>query len=79
MYQVSLLPIPPPAENLVAAFQHNPAATLLAAAADCAGGRVMLEALETGTDGVLLQTDSAAEVGGRAALCCVCVVCCVGA
>ncbi|PRW34003.1 3-dehydroquinate synthase-like protein isoform X1 isoform A [Chlorella sorokiniana] len=51
-----------PAENLVAAYQANPGATLLAAAPDCAAGRVMLEALEAGTDGVLLQTDSPAEV-----------------
>lgn len=51
-----------PAENLVAAYQGNPGATLLAAARDCATSRVMLEALEAGTDGVLLQTDSPAEV-----------------
>ncbi|KAL4423284.1 hypothetical protein ABPG77_004553 [Micractinium sp. CCAP 211/92] len=51
-----------PAENLVAAYQHNPRATLLAAARDAASGRVMLEALEAGTDGVLLRTDSPAEV-----------------
>lgn len=44
-----------PAENLVAAFQGG-AATLLAVARDAAGGRVMLEALEVGTDGVVLQT-----------------------
>ena len=56
-----------PAENLVAAFQGNSRATLLAAAPDCAASRVMLEALETGTDGVLLQTDSPTEV--RAVLC----------
>ncbi len=46
----------------MAAYQANPGATLLAAAPDCAAGRVMLEALEVGTDGVLLQTDSPAEV-----------------
>ncbi|KAL4436765.1 hypothetical protein ABPG75_003904 [Micractinium tetrahymenae] len=51
-----------PAENLVAAYQHNPRATLLAAAPDAASSRVMLEALEAGTDGVLLRTDSPAEV-----------------
>lgn len=51
-----------PAENLVAAYQHNPRATLMAAAPDCASSRVMLEALEAGTDGVLLRTDSPAEV-----------------
>lgn len=59
-------PPPPqiiPAENLVALYQANPAAQLLAAAPDCASGRIMLEALEAGTDGVLLQTDSPAEVG----------------
>jgi hypothetical protein len=53
-----------PAENLVAAYQHNTGATLLAAAADCAGGRVMLEALQAGAAGVLLRTDSPAEVSG---------------
>jgi hypothetical protein len=52
-----------PAENLVAAYAGNTGATLLAAAPDCASGRTMLEALEAGTDGVLLQTDSPAEVG----------------
>lgn len=51
-----------PAENLVAAYQRNSGATLLAAAPDCAASRVMLEALEAGTDGVLLRTDSPAEV-----------------
>ncbi|KAL4858177.1 3-dehydroquinate synthase [Chlorella vulgaris] len=51
-----------PAENLVAAYAGNTGATLLAAAPDCASGRTMLEALEAGTDGVLLQTDSPAEV-----------------
>lgn len=51
-----------PAENLVAAYQRNPRATLLAAARDAASSRVMLEALEAGTDGVLLRTDSPAEV-----------------
>lgn len=56
-----------PAENLVAAYQHNPRATLLAAAGDAASGRVMLEALEAGTDGVLLRTDSPAEVRCRCA------------
>ena len=60
-----------PAENLVAAFQGNSRATLLAAAPDCAASRVMLEALEAGTDGVLLQTDSPAEVRD-AAVCCAC-------
>ena len=58
-----------PAENLVAAYQANPGATLLAAAPDCAAGRVMLEALEAGTDGVLLQTDSPAEVRGKRLVC----------
>ena len=52
----------------MAAYQRNPKATLLAAAPDAAAARVMLEALEAGTDGVLLRTESAAEVG--AALIC---------
>lgn len=51
-----------PAENLVAVYQQNGGATLLAATPDAASGRVMLEALEVGTDGVLLCTDSPAEV-----------------
>lgn len=68
-------PAPPPvqiipAENLVAAYQANPGAALLAVAPDCAAGRVMLEALEAGTDGVLLQTDSPAEVRGQVLHCC---------
>lgn len=48
----------------MAAYQRNSGATLLAAAPDCAASRVMLEALEAGTDGVLLRTDSPAEVRG---------------
>ncbi len=57
-------PLPPqviPAENLVAAFQDSGAA-LLGAAASASSARVMLEALEVGTAGVLLRTDDAAEV-----------------
>ena len=53
-----------PAENLIAAYQSNTheGARLLAVARDCAGGRLLLEALEVGTDGVLLRTDSPEEV-----------------
>lgn len=50
-----------PAENLVAAFQALPG-TLLAVAADATACRVMLEALEVGTDGVVLATESPADV-----------------
>ncbi len=52
-----------PAENLVAAFQAPGAAKLLGTATSAADARVMLEALEVGTAGVVLQTDSTAEVG----------------
>jgi 3-dehydroquinate synthase class II len=50
-----------PAENLVAAAQATPAC-LIAAASTASSARVMLEALETGTDGVLLRTNDPLEV-----------------
>lgn len=50
-----------PAENLVAAFQSKPG-TLLAIADTAASSRVMLEALEIGTDGVVLCTETPLEV-----------------
>lgn len=46
--------------------QGSPA-TLLATAADLADARIKLEALQAGTDGVLLRTDDPAEVCGSAA------------
>ena len=53
-----------PAENLVAAFQGAGArAQLLALAGSYVGSRVMLEALEAGTHGVVLQTEDPKEVG----------------
>lgn len=55
-----------PAENLVAAFQGDRArARLLAVASSCEGGRVMLEALEAGTHGVVLRTEDPGEVRMR--------------
>lgn len=52
-----------PAENLVAAFQSaGSSAQLLAVAGSCQDGRVMLEALETGTHGVVLRTEDPKEV-----------------
>lgn len=51
---------PANAENLVAAFQGKPA-RLLGRAASAADARVLLEALEVGTAGVVLQPDSPAE------------------
>jgi 3-dehydroquinate synthase II len=50
-----------PAENLVALFQGCPA-KLLAAATSAEEARVMLEALETGTAGVLLRTEDPMQV-----------------
>jgi 3-dehydroquinate synthase class II len=50
-----------PAENLVAAFQGKPG-KLFAACATANEARLMFEALEEGTDGVLLQTNDPAEV-----------------
>lgn len=51
-----------PAENLVAAYQHNPLASLLAIADTAESSRVMLEALEMGVEGVVLSTSDAKEV-----------------
>ena len=51
-----------PAENLVAAFAGNEDGTLLASVGDAAEARVMLEALETGVDGVVLRTNDPNEV-----------------
>ncbi|KAL3152277.1 hypothetical protein ABBQ32_001351 [Trebouxia sp. C0010 RCD-2024] len=45
-----------PAENLVAAFQDKPA-SLLGLATSAEDARVMLEALEAGTSGVVLKTE----------------------
>ena len=60
-------PPPPqiiPAENLVAAFQAPGArGQLLAVAGSCEAGRVMLEALEAGTHGLVLRTEDPREVG----------------
>jgi hypothetical protein len=50
-----------PAENLVAAFQPGPG-QLLGVAHTAADARVMLEALEAGTAGVLLRTEDPLEV-----------------
>lgn len=50
-----------PAENLVAAFQAGPG-RLLGVATSAADARVMLEALEAGTAGVLLRTDDPLQV-----------------
>ncbi|KAK9805736.1 hypothetical protein WJX73_003580 [Symbiochloris irregularis] len=55
-----------PAENLVAAFQGG-AAKLMGLARSAEDGILMLEALEAGTHGVVLRTDSAAEVRALAA------------
>lgn len=58
-----------PAENLVAAFQgEGCTGQLLAVAESSEAGRVMLEALEVGTHGVVLRTQDAMEVSrGRMA------------
>ncbi|BDA42244.1 3-dehydroquinate synthase [Coccomyxa sp. Obi] len=50
-----------PAENLVAAFQGT-GSELMPVATSAADAKVMLEALEAGTDGVVLKTNNAAEV-----------------
>ena len=50
-----------PAENLVAAFQSL-SGTLLAVAKTASDSQVMLEALEIGTDGVVLQTSDPGEI-----------------
>ncbi|KIZ04553.1 hypothetical protein MNEG_3403 [Monoraphidium neglectum] len=50
-----------PAENLVAAFQAG-SAKLIGAATSADDARVMLEALEVGTAGVLLRTEDPSEV-----------------
>jgi 3-dehydroquinate synthase class II len=50
-----------PAENLVAAYQSLPT-TLLAVSKSAADSEVMLEALEIGTDGVVLQTENPDEI-----------------
>ncbi|KAL0026080.1 hypothetical protein WJX79_007961 [Trebouxia sp. C0005] len=55
-----------PAENLVAAFQGK-AAALLGMATSASGARVMLEALEAGTAGVVLKTDDPLQVRELAA------------
>ena len=49
------------AENLVAAFQGQPA-SLFGVAKSAKDARILLEALEVGTDGVLLRTNDAQEV-----------------
>lgn len=49
-----------PAENLVASFQGS-AAKLLAVATGAEDARLMLEALEGGTAGVILRTDDPAQ------------------
>ena len=51
-----------PAENLVAAFQNKPNATLMALTRCADDAVVMLGALEVGTDGVVLETNSVEEV-----------------
>lgn len=50
-----------PAENLVAAFQAGPG-RLLSVAGSASDARVMLEALEAGTAGVVLRTEDPLEV-----------------
>lgn len=50
-----------PAENLVAAFQQQPLQVLVYADS-YQNGRVLLEALETGVDGVVLRTADVKEV-----------------
>ncbi len=52
-----------PAENLVAALQAGPA-QLYACAGSAAEAQLMLEALEVGVQGVVLQVDDPAEVSG---------------
>ncbi len=50
-----------PAENMVAAFQDSNTA-LYATASTASDAQVYLEALEMGTDGVVLHTDDPLEV-----------------
>jgi 3-dehydroquinate synthase class II len=52
-----------PAENLVAAFQSS-AGKLMGVVSSAADARVMLEALERGTAGVLLRTQDPLQVRG---------------
>lgn len=49
----------------MAAFQSNPAVSLLATCQAAAEARPMIEALQTGTSGVCLETDDPAEVPPR--------------
>eukprot|EP00798_Chlamydomonas_sp_ICE-L_P024479 gene24479-10087_t len=56
-----------PAENLVALAQSSSTCRLFAVATSSAEAKVMLGALEIGTDGVLLRTESAAEVNRSSA------------
>ena len=52
-----------PAENMVAAFQeHGGSTALYATATTAVDAQVYLEALEKGTDGVVLHTDDPSEV-----------------
>lgn len=57
-----------PAENLVAAFQGSKG-QLLALTTSAADARLMLEALEMGTAGVILRTDDPVEVTADLYLC----------
>jgi len=50
-----------PAEKVVAAFQHH-STTVYATASTSSEAQVYLEALEKGTDGIVLQTDDPREV-----------------
>jgi 3-dehydroquinate synthase class II len=52
-----------PAENLVATFQSS-AGKLMGVVSSAADARVMLEALETGTAGVLLRTQDPLQASG---------------
>lgn len=56
-----------PAENLVAAYGATQDSRLLAVAATSKDAEAMLEALETGTDGVVLRTEDPAETRRLAA------------
>lgn len=49
------------AENLVAAYQGRPA-TLLGVAETSTDAKVLLQALEIGTDGIVFRSNDAAEV-----------------
>lgn len=59
-----------PAENLVAAFQPGPG-RLMGVATSAADARVMLEALEAGTAGVLLRTEDPLQARETLLACCV--------